>query len=110
MLSLIQAEDYIICADGGTLHALKLGLKPDLIIGDLDSLPQGDWKRLQRADIPIELFPQDKNETDLELALRSAQERLWQPVYRGLEAGATTATPRRAPLQNRSAPQFRERR
>ena len=80
MLSLIQAEDYIICADGGTLHALKLGLKPDLIIGDLDSLPQGDWKRLQRADIPIELFPQDKNETDLELALRSAQEKVPESI------------------------------
>ena len=30
---LLRAGDRVICADGGTRHALALGVKPDLIIG-----------------------------------------------------------------------------
>jgi len=38
--ALIHADDLIIAADGGTRHALALGLTPNVIIGDLDSLPE----------------------------------------------------------------------
>ena len=72
--SLLQQDDYIICADGGTRHALALDSKPDLIIGDMDSVERGQLKKLQEADVSIELFPHDKNETDLELAIRRAIE------------------------------------
>ena len=34
----------IICADGGARHAYTLGLVPDLIIGDMDSL-DGEMQR-----------------------------------------------------------------
>jgi thiamine pyrophosphokinase len=71
---LIHADDYIICADGGTRHALWLGLQPNLIIGDMDSLTKSEWKKFEQANIAIELYPRDKVETDLELALRRAQE------------------------------------
>ncbi len=33
----LKMNDFIICADGGIIHALKLGIKPDLIVGDFDS-------------------------------------------------------------------------
>jgi thiamine pyrophosphokinase len=71
---LLHADDYIICADGGTRHALALGLRPNLVIGDMDSLDKGQWQELENAGVPIELFPRDKNETDLELALNRAIE------------------------------------
>ncbi len=71
---LLYADDYIICADGGTRHALALGLRPNLVIGDMDSLDKGQWQELENAGVPIELFPRDKNETDLELALNRAIE------------------------------------
>lgn len=70
--SLIQADDYIICADGGTRHALALGIKPHLIIGDMDSASKEALEQFRRNAVDIELFPQDKNETDLELAIDHA--------------------------------------
>jgi thiamine pyrophosphokinase len=72
--ALIHKDDYIICADGGTRHALALDCKPDLIIGDMDSADRGQLQKLQEAEVSIELFPHDKNETDLELAINRAIE------------------------------------
>jgi thiamine pyrophosphokinase len=70
----LRPNDTIICADGGTRHALALKLKPDLVIGDMDSLQKSHWQKLNKAGISIELFPRDKNETDLELAIHRAVE------------------------------------
>jgi thiamine pyrophosphokinase len=72
--SLLQRDDYIICADGGTRHALALGLQPDLIVGDLDSAEPEQLQELKKANVRIEAFSHDKNETDLELAINRAIE------------------------------------
>lgn len=71
---LLRPDDFILAADGGTRHALKLGCTPQLVLGDMDSLDQADWKKLEQANVPIEIFPRDKSETDLELALGRAIE------------------------------------
>ncbi len=68
---LLCDDDTIIAADGGTRHALLLGLVPSIIIGDLDSL--GAVKL--PANVEILRFPADKDETDLELALLHARDR-----------------------------------
>lgn len=68
--ALIKPDDIIICADGGTRHALALGLTPNFIIGDMDSLPV-NFDHLTFNGEMI-LFPKDKNETDLELAIQHA--------------------------------------
>ena len=52
--SLVQADDYIICADGGTRHALTLGVKPNLIVGDLDSADQTALEKFREEDVAIE--------------------------------------------------------
>jgi len=70
--AILQSDDYIICADGGTRHASSLDLKPDLVIGDLDSADSGHLQKLQADGVPIEKYPRDKNETDLELAIGKA--------------------------------------
>jgi thiamine pyrophosphokinase len=70
--SLIRPEDYIICADGGTRHAMALDVKPDLIIGDMDSANKETLRHYRNNGVDIELFPQNKNETDLELAIDHA--------------------------------------
>ncbi len=73
--SLFQPGDEIVCADGGSRYALALGLQPNAVIGDLDSITEADRAALQKAGTQIRQYPRDKNETDLELALRYARER-----------------------------------
>jgi thiamine pyrophosphokinase len=70
--SLLHNDDYIICADGGTRHAVALGIQPHLIVGDMDSATKEAVQAFQAADVPMELFPHDKDETDLELAIQRA--------------------------------------
>jgi thiamine pyrophosphokinase len=69
---LLRNDDYIICADGGTRHALALNIQPNVVIGDMDSLEKTQWQNLEKSGVSIELFPRDKNETDLELAINRA--------------------------------------
>lgn len=70
--ALIRRGDFILCADGGVRHALALGLTPDRIIGDMDSLPSTfDLASNLRSEVFVR-FPTDKNETDLELAIQYA--------------------------------------
>jgi thiamine pyrophosphokinase len=71
---LLRPHDFIICADGGTRHALALEVKPNLIIGDMDSIEKVQLQQLQNEGVEIELYPRDKNETDLELAVNKALE------------------------------------
>jgi len=75
--SLLRPGDTIICADGGTRHALALGIQPDLILGDLDSADRGALQKFRDAGVKVESYPRDKNETDLELAINRAIE--WHP-------------------------------
>ncbi len=69
--ALVHADDFIIAADGGTHNALALGLMPNVIIGDLDSLTL-DLRPLTDQGTQVIQFPRDKNETDLELAIQQA--------------------------------------
>jgi thiamine pyrophosphokinase len=71
--ALLETGDVIVCADGGTRHALALGLEPRVIVGDLDSIMKADYERIHAADVPIHQHPHDKDQTDLELALDHAR-------------------------------------
>ena len=66
------AFDQVIAVDGGADHCRRLGLVPDLVIGDLDSLAPETLAHFAQAGIPCERHPAQKDETDLELALRKA--------------------------------------
>ncbi|MBQ3235077.1 MAG: thiamine diphosphokinase [Clostridia bacterium] len=62
----VKIEDYtlLICADKGYLYARNLGLSPSFVLGDFDSLgfvPDG-----------AEVFPKEKDLSDLELAIDKA--------------------------------------
>ena len=71
---LIRPGDTLLAADGGTRHALALGLTPSIIIGDLDSLTEDDRRWTVEKGAQLIEYPRDKNETDFELALNFAIE------------------------------------
>ena len=63
---LARQADLILAADGGADRALSAGVRPDVIIGDLDSIsPQA--KKILPAEKFI--FVNNQNNTDLEKAL-----------------------------------------
>ncbi|HML41258.1 MAG TPA: thiamine diphosphokinase [Bellilinea sp.] len=65
----ILPEDTLVAVDGGLRHLDTLGLTPNLLIGDLDSVDPQRLADLQAAGIAIERYPREKDESDLELAL-----------------------------------------
>ncbi len=70
--ALLRDDDFIIAADGGTRHALALGLTPNVVIGDLDSISKEERRKIDAAGVEVIKFPADKKETDLELAIDHA--------------------------------------
>lgn len=69
---LVPAGAYVIAADSGIDHALGLGLKVDLAIGDFDSVTPAGLRAVTEAGARIEQHPSAKDATDLELALDAA--------------------------------------
>ena len=68
----LPADAFIIAADSGLLRAEALGLRVDLVVGDLDSVSQAAITAAEAAGIPIERHSTQKDSTDLELALDAA--------------------------------------
>jgi len=66
---LVHDDDLIIAVDGGTRRAWEVGVEPQCVIGDLDSLTPAEEERLRASGARIIRFSPRKDETDLELAL-----------------------------------------
>ncbi|EIW01047.1 thiamine diphosphokinase [Thermoanaerobacter siderophilus] len=78
---LLKDVDMVICADGGANHAYQMKIKPDLIIGDFDSIKEEILEFYENEGVRIEKFPPMKDETDTQLAMLKA-----------IELGATDVT------------------
>lgn len=61
------SADLIICADGGYNHAKSAGIKPDLLIGDLDSITDTRYPEIETL-----IFPAEKDDTDTGICLQTA--------------------------------------
>lgn len=66
------AVPVVIAADGGARRALELDVRPDLVVGDLDSIRPATLERLSGLGVSVERAPTDKDESDTELCLRAA--------------------------------------
>lgn len=74
----LEAADLLIAADGGAVWLDRLGRRPDLVVGDLDSAAPALVERLAASGARVVRHPVDKDASDLELALEA-----------GFEAGAS---------------------
>ena len=63
--------DLVIAADAGLLNARRLGVVPDILLGDFDSLGEPDVSK----ETELIRVPAEKDDTDTQLAVRIALER-----------------------------------
>ncbi len=68
----LRPGDLVIAANGGAKHLQKMGLLPDVLIGDFDSLSAAEVEALHLAGTQVIRLPARKDFTDLELAIQHA--------------------------------------
>lgn len=70
-----QKEDYIIAADSGLVYIEEAGYRPNLVVGDFDSL---GYRPKEENMI---YHPAEKDDTDLALAAEAAIEKGFDTLY-----------------------------
>lgn len=76
----IKENDWVVAVDGGLRHLLGVNRLPHLLIGDLDSITTEELEKVSEQGIEILKFPEEKDETDLELALREVADRGYKTI------------------------------
>jgi thiamine pyrophosphokinase len=71
----LERPAFIVAADSGLDRAYELGLRPDVVVGDMDSVTEASLARAEAEGITIERHPTDKDATDLELAVATVGRR-----------------------------------
>jgi len=79
--ALLRTADLPVAADGAANWIDRLGMRPNLVVGDLDSIDPDLLHELQEDGVAIDQHPTEKDATDGELALAAA-----------IGAGATAIT------------------
>lgn len=79
--ALLKKADLIIAADGGANHCDLLGIKPDVLLGDLDSILPEILESYKTEGTVINHHPKRKDATDLELAFDLAVEKGSRSVW-----------------------------
>jgi thiamine pyrophosphokinase len=64
--------DLVVAVDSGLDHAIALGLSPDLLVGDLDSVSKRGVEWAEFVGMEIERHPRVKDTTDLALSMAAA--------------------------------------
>jgi thiamine pyrophosphokinase len=77
----LHGAELVIAADGGARFLEASGRRPDVLVGDLDSVDAELVERLEADGVDVERHPVDKDATDAELA-----------IERALASGATRIT------------------
>lgn len=70
-----EGAELVISVDGGALHLRRFGIKPDLLVGDFDSITSECLKEYESQEVEIVKFPVQKDMTDTEIAVEIALER-----------------------------------
>jgi thiamine pyrophosphokinase len=74
-------HDFVIAADAGLRTLTALGIRPDEIVGDLDTVEPAIVEPFRRSgEARFDLHRPEKDETDTELALRDAEKAGYREV------------------------------
>ena len=65
--------DQIIAVDSGIKHIYNLSLEPSILVGDLDSISKEDYQKVVEANINIDSYQENKENTDFELSLNKIE-------------------------------------
>jgi len=71
----LASADLLLAVDGGADAVVATGLRPGLVVGDMDSVSPATLAALEAEGVEVVLLPTAKDETDTEAALRLAVER-----------------------------------
>jgi len=71
----IDGARFTVAADGGLAHADRCGRAVDAVVGDLDSVDHDALARAREDGSEVIAHPEDKDATDLDLALALVLER-----------------------------------
>ncbi len=74
------SDDLVIAVDGGYDYLNSIGVIPDLLIGDFDSI-NGSKNIITGNDIPVISFPPEKDYTDMYLAAEEGMKRGYNIFY-----------------------------
>lgn len=69
----LDGADLVIAADGGSETLARIGRRPHVLVGDLDSTSPELVDRLAASGTRVERHPPDKEASDTELALDAAR-------------------------------------
>ena len=68
-----EGFEQIICVDGGTGWARKLGILPNWVVGDMDSVSSDDLKFMEQRGVQLSRYPSQKDPTDTQISLQLAE-------------------------------------
>lgn len=71
-----ESFDYIVAADRGLMALERLGILPDAMLGDYDSVSKEVYESFLAMHVPSYTYPERKDYTDTELALHHAIEQI----------------------------------
>lgn len=70
----VSEDDYVIAVDGGYAYCDRLGIHPDLIVGDMDSLADDLQRKIESIARPnpeiLLKLPCEKDDTDMRFAIK----------------------------------------
>lgn len=72
LINIVKDSDLLIAADGGAKHFEMLSIIPDILVGDMDSIPKDLIVKYQNKHTIIKTFDRKKDYTDSEIAVQEA--------------------------------------
>lgn len=82
LLKFIKPDDYVIAADGGYKYLKDADIRPDIIIGDFDSLSKEDLEMIRmQAKCTFIQLPCEKDDTDTLYCIKHAIEKGYGEIH-----------------------------